>query len=52
MLGRKLQTASIPDELRTLYRDLSGNHWAFANMLEASVAHDYVRDANGNESWQ
>ncbi|MDR0862688.1 MAG: S-layer homology domain-containing protein [Oscillospiraceae bacterium] len=52
MLGRRLQAVSIPDELRTLYRDLSGNHWAFADMLEASVEHDYVRDANGNESWK
>jgi hypothetical protein len=51
MLGRRLSAADVPDELRTLYSDLKTSHWAFGDVIESSVEHEYDRDANGNEMW-
>ena len=49
MLGRGIQAKDIPTDLHSLYPDLSVSHWAFAEMIEASVEHDYERLENGYE---
>ena len=50
MLGRGIQAKDIPEQLRSLYPDLSYNHWAFAEIIEASVEHGYERLDNGYET--
>jgi hypothetical protein len=52
MLGRALKKEDISADLYTLYSDLSVNHWAFAEIIEASVEHTFNRDANGKEKWK
>ena len=47
MLGRILEKTEVPGSLYSLFSDLPGNHWAFAAMLEAAVAHDHDADENG-----
>jgi len=27
------------------------DYWAFADVIEASIAHDYMREADGYETW-
>jgi len=34
------------------YHDITGNHWAYAEIIEASIAHDYTRDDSTAEIWQ
>jgi len=51
MLGRKLHVDDIPADLLNLYPDLSIDHWAFADFIEASATHGYDRKPNGYESW-
>ena len=50
MLGRGIQAKNIPSNLHGLYPDLPANHWAFAEIIEASVEHDYERLENGYET--
>jgi uncharacterized repeat protein (TIGR02543 family) len=33
------------------YNDLSVSHWAYPDILEASLTHEYVRQADGSENW-
>ncbi|MFD2329538.1 S-layer homology domain-containing protein [Cohnella sp. GCM10020058] len=33
------------------WRDVPGTHWAYADILEASVTHRYTTDADGREQW-
>jgi|GEM_PF-2980784 RTX toxins and related Ca2+-binding proteins len=49
MLGRGIQAQDVPEALRSMYTDLPMSHWAFAEVLEASTAHDYERLDNGYE---
>ena len=49
MLSRGIEKEDISKELHTLYSDLTVNHWAFAEIIEASVEHDYERKNNGYE---
>ena len=49
MLGRGIEKEDISKELYTLYPDLTVNHWAFAEIIEASVEHNYERKNNGYE---
>ena len=49
ILGRGIRATDIPTDLHGIYTDLSPSHWAFAEMFEASLAHDYVRLENGYE---
>ena len=49
MLGRGIQAKDIPEQLHNLYPDLSYHHWAFAEIIEASVEHGYERLDNGYE---
>jgi hypothetical protein len=51
MIGRRLTAENVPTELQTLFSDLNRSHWAFADVIEASVSHEYERDVNGNETW-
>ena len=50
MLGRKIRPENIPGDLNK-YSDLSPNYWAYADILEASIPHNYVKDSNGYETW-
>ena len=50
MLGRGIRTKDISADLYSFYPDLSTNHWAFAEMIEASVEHDYERLETGYET--
>ncbi len=34
------------------YSDISSGHWAYADVMEASVEHTYTRDESGNEIWE
>ena len=52
MLGRRVNTKDIPKELYDLYSDATNKHWAFADIIEASVTHDYTRKENGYEAWR
>jgi len=49
MLGRGIEKKDVPSEFNTLYNDLTTGHWAFAEIIEASVEHDYERKENGYE---
>jgi uncharacterized repeat protein (TIGR02543 family) len=51
MLGRNLQTADVPLELHSLYRDLTPEHRFFAAIIEASVEHTYERREDNSEVW-
>jgi hypothetical protein len=51
MLGRRVFAADVPTELHTLYKDLDTRHWAFADVIEASVKHEYSRAKGGYEVW-
>ena len=49
MLGRWIRAQDIPTQLHGLYPDLSTSHWAFAEIIEASVEHGYERQESGYE---
>jgi hypothetical protein len=36
---------------RVLYNDLENTHWAFYDIMEASIDHEFVRDDMGLEIW-
>jgi uncharacterized repeat protein (TIGR02543 family) len=51
VLGRKLATQDAQG-YRNLYSDLTGGtHWAFADIIEASVTHEHTFRSNGYENW-
>ena len=50
MLDRGIHKEDIPQELY-VYSDLATNRWAFADIIEVSVTHDYTRQADGYETW-
>jgi uncharacterized repeat protein (TIGR02543 family) len=52
MLGRRLKFEDVDPKYRTLYSDLTVAHWAFADMIEASVDHGYERAEDTYEVWQ
>ena len=51
ILERKVLKENIPEEYYTLYSDLTPSHWAFADILEASVTHFYEIAEDGTELW-
>jgi uncharacterized membrane protein YgcG len=51
ILGRRLRLEDVPDELFGLYPDLPARHWAFADMIEASVGHSFERNPDISETW-
>jgi hypothetical protein len=52
MLARRVRTGDIDSGLHTKFSDLSYNHWAFADIIEASTEHSYTRDADWYEIWK
>ncbi len=48
MLNRKLENASSN---LNIFPDLSINHWAYDDIIEATTTHEYDRNANGYETW-
>ena len=51
MLDRNLLIEDVPPELVNMYIDLQTNHWAFADIIEASVTHEFERREDGTEIW-
>jgi hypothetical protein len=51
MLGRIIHREEVPESLIELYSDLPINHWAFADVIEASVDHEYSREDDWSEVW-
>jgi hypothetical protein len=51
MLKRGILKEDVPAMLYNLYPDLLASYWAFADIIEASVAHDYRRMSDGWEIW-
>ena len=49
MLDRKVKVEDIPNGIRQ-FTDFE-DHWAFADIVEASNDHDYVRKDDGYETW-
>jgi hypothetical protein len=50
MLSRGIDAKDIPDWV-TVYPDLPPEHWAFADVTEASTGHQHERTENGKEIW-
>jgi len=52
-LGRVPNPETIRNSLdgHTVFTDLSSSHWAFYEIMEASVSHEFVIDTDGNEVW-
>ena len=53
MLDRKADSAYLAANASSLprsYWDLTPAHWAYLNIMEASMGHDYTKDSDG-EHW-
>ena len=50
MLNREIDSAALAQVVNPYY-DINSGHWAYADVIEASVAHEYERDGNGKEIW-
>ena len=51
MLGRGIKRHDVPADLHALYSDLTIQHWAFGELIEASVPHEYTRGDDGYEEY-
>ncbi|MDR2713797.1 MAG: S-layer homology domain-containing protein [Clostridiales bacterium] len=51
MLGRGIKLADLPESLPS-YTDLTRTHWAYCEIMEASVSHECDRDTDGWEIWR
>jgi hypothetical protein len=51
VLERRIHKDDIPRELLTIWRDLNFGHWAFQDIIEASVAHEYELGDDDYENW-
>jgi hypothetical protein len=49
MIGRKLKK---DEAVISPYSDLSAAHWSFADIIEASIGHEYDRDEDWFEIWK
>ena len=49
-LNRGIAIEDMPQTIPS-YIDLPTNHWAYADVIEASAPHDFTRGADGNEIW-
>jgi len=49
IFGRCVKAENIPEELHDFYSDLPVSHWAFADIIEASISHDCERLSDGCE---
>jgi len=50
MLDRRIRRADVPAACNP-FSDLDYDYWAYATVLEASIAHDYERQDDGYELW-
>jgi hypothetical protein len=50
MLNRTADAANIP-YWAARFSDVASDHWAYADISEASAGHRYERDASGLEIW-
>jgi len=50
MLDRSINAASLA-KVKNPYKDMKPTHWAYADIIEASIAHEYTRGCDGTESW-
>jgi fimbrial isopeptide formation D2 family protein/uncharacterized repeat protein (TIGR01451 family)/uncharacterized repeat protein (TIGR02543 family) len=51
MLDRGINEDKIPEGI-IVYTDLSVDHWAYSDIVEASNAHDYIIDTDNSETWK
>lgn len=51
MLGAAADRAFVDKYVPNPYKDVSTTHWAYYQIIEASVAHDHGYDAEGVEIW-
>jgi hypothetical protein len=53
VLDRKVDAAGLLAELTPAYTDVTPSHWAYYDVLEATVSHDYERRSGdaGVENW-
>ncbi|MBU5431420.1 S-layer homology domain-containing protein [Intestinimonas sp. MSJ-38] len=52
MLGAAADRAYVDEHVTNPYRDVAPTHWAYYQIIEASVAHDHGYDAEGVEIWK
>jgi hypothetical protein len=50
VLNRAIDDAALA-QTQNPFNDITHAHWAFRDIIEASVEHCFVRDENGNEVW-
>ncbi len=50
VLGRAADKAAFDATERMIFRDVAPSHWAFYQVMEASIAHDYTAGSTG-EVW-
>ena len=51
MLKRFADKDYVKGKIQNPYNDVTDAHWAFYQILEASVAHDHDYDEDGMEFW-
>ena len=51
MLKRFADKDYVKGKIQNTYNDVTDAHWAFYQILEASVAHDHEYDEDGMEFW-
>ncbi|MCL1874228.1 MAG: S-layer homology domain-containing protein, partial [Clostridiales bacterium] len=51
MLGRGIKLADLPEDLPS-YTDLKQSHWAYCEIMEATVSHEFERQEDGWEIWK
>ena len=49
-LGRMVDTIAL-DRVINPYNDVSRSHWAYADIIEASLRHEHTRESGGGELW-
>ena len=51
MLGAAADRAYVDEHVTNPYKDVSTTHWAYYQIMEASIAHDHSYDVEGVEIW-
>lgn len=51
MLGAAADRAYVDEHVTNPYRDVALTHWAYYQIMEASIAHDHSYDVEGVEIW-
>ena len=51
MLGRGIKLADLPADLPS-YADLASSHWAYCEIMESTVSHEFERQEDGWEIWK